>query len=66
MFEHANRQAVQDGVIQIINQPTADQCADILTKPMGPLPFIYQRSKLLNQTDRTVFNKTVIRNSLHE
>ena len=64
MFEHANRQAVQDGIVRIIHQRTADQRADILTKPMGPLPYIYQRSKLLNQEDRTVFNKTIIRQSL--
>ena len=65
MFEHANRQAVSDGVIKIIHQPTADQRADILTKPMGPLPFIYQRSVLLNQTARTVFDTIITRKSLH-
>ena len=40
MFEHTNRQAVQDGVIKITHQPTADQRADVLTIPIGPLPFI--------------------------
>ena len=34
MFEHANRQAVQDGIVRIIHQRTADQRADILTKPI--------------------------------
>ena len=47
MFEHANRLAVSDGVIKIIHQPTADRRADILTKPMGLLPFTYQRSTKL-------------------
>ena len=65
MFEHANRQAVQDGVIQIIHQPTADQRADILTKPMGPLQFIYQRSILMNHTARTVFNSIITRKSIN-
>ena len=65
MFEHCNRQAVQDGVIKIIHERTANQRADILTKPMGPLPFIYQWSILLNQAARSVFNPTVVRKSLH-
>ena len=65
MFEHCNRQAVQDGVVQIIHERTANQRADILTKPMGPLPFIYQRSILLNQSARSVFDPTVVRKSLH-
>ena len=65
MFEHANRQAVQDGLIKIFHQPTADQRADILTKPMGPLQFIYQRSVLMNHSARTVFNPIITRNSLH-
>ena len=65
MFEHANRQAVSDGVIKIIHQPTANQRADILTKPMGPLPFIYLRSVLLNQIARTVFDTIITRKSLH-
>ena len=64
MFEHADCQAVQDGVIRIIHLRAADQRADILTEPMGPLPYIYQRSKLLNQEDRTVFDKRIIRESL--
>ena len=65
LFEHANRQAVKNGVIKIIHQPAADQRAEILTKPMGPLPFIYQRSMLLNQTVRTVFDTIITRKSLH-
>ena len=66
LFEHANRQAVKNGVIKIIHQPAADQRADIfVTKPMGPLPFIYQRSMLLNQTVRTVFDTIITRKSLH-
>ena len=65
LFEYANRQAVKNGVIKIIHQPTADQRADMLTKPMGPLPFIYQRSMLLNQTARTVFDTIITRKSLH-
>ena len=64
-FEHSYRQAVSEGVIKIIHQPTANQRADILTKPMGPLPFIYQRSVLLNQTARTVFDTIITRKSLH-
>ena len=65
MFEHANRQAVKDGVIEIFHQPTADQRADILTKPMGPLQFIYQRSILMNHSARTTFNPIITRKSLH-
>ena len=65
MFEHSYRQAVSDGVIKIIHQPTANQRADILTKPMGLLPFIYLRSVLLNQTARTVFDTIITRKSLH-
>ena len=65
MFEHANQQAVQDGLIKIFHQPTADQRAEILTKPMGPLLFIYQRSVLMNHSAQTVFNPIITRNSLH-
>ena len=62
MFEHCNRQAVQDGVIKIIYERTANQRADILTKPMGPLPFIYQRSILLNQAARSVLIQRSLEN----
>ena len=65
MFEHSYRQAVSEGVIKIIHQPTANQRADILTKPMGQLPFIYLRSVLLNQIARTVFDTIITRKSLH-
>ena len=64
MFEHTNRQAVRDGVVHIIHQSTADQRTDILTKPLGPLQYIYQRSILMNHTTRTVFNPIITRKSL--
>ena len=61
MFVQYKTTAVKNGVIKIIHQPAADQRAEILTKPMGPLPFIYQRSMLLNQTARTVFDTIITR-----
>ena len=65
MFEHASREAVQDGVIKIFHQTTADQCADISTKTMGRLQLIYQRSILMNHSTRIVFNPIITCNSLH-
>lgn len=43
---HCIRQLVEDNIIDLQYVPTADQTADILTKPLGPDKFVKFRGQL--------------------
>ena len=50
--EHYVRDLIQQGYVKPFQVPTADQNADLLTKPKTPSKHIYEADRLLNRSSR--------------